>query len=104
MLFVLGCTLYLWWALRRLPVGRELSGRVSQAFAVVGSAAMLMFVVRLMWSTYLFNALQTHTHGLFQLLPLPSAPLYMVFGSILVLGASFLELGQRVQQDAELTI
>jgi len=103
-LFVLASTAYLYLALRRLPAGRELTGRVSQAFAMVGSAAMLMYVGHLLWNNLLYAAFQRSTHGLFGLIPPASPTLYMVFGSLLVLGASFLELGQRVQQENELTI
>lgn len=103
-LFVLAITLYLYLALRRLPAGRELTGRVSQAFALVGSGAMLMYVGRLLWSNLLYVAFERSTHGLFWLVPPASPTLYMVFGSLLVLGASFLELGQRAQQENELTI
>lgn len=105
-LFFAGLGIYLHWALRRLPAGREFTPAICRALEVIGLATVVMFVLKMVVAIAASQLFWAKTDHLFRLANNKSqgGTLYMVFGFLLVLCAAFFRRGQQLQQDAELTI
>jgi len=105
-LFFAGLGIYLYRALRRLPVGHEFSPAASRAMEVIGIATSCMFVVKMILASVAAEVFWTKTSHLFQLAGSKSGGsiYYAVFGFLLVVCAAFFRRGQQLQQENELTI
>lgn len=103
-LFMFGACLHLHRAVRRLERGRELAVGISQAFARLGLASLGMFVAKMLFNSAVSAAFAAQTQHQFALAGRSSSLLYVLLGSLLLLGAPFLQLGSSLQQENELTI
>jgi hypothetical protein len=105
-LFFAGLGIYLHWALRRLPAGREFTPAICRAVEVVGLTTVVMFVLKMLMAIAASQLFWAKTDHLFRLAGNKSqgCTLYMVFGFLLLLCAAFFRRGQQLQQENELTI
>lgn len=102
--FIFLLSLYLHVAVSKLQPGREFSQAFSRAFSLIGLATLLMHMAEVAFSLHLGQLFKAQTHHQFYLATHGTNPLYVVFGSLLLLCAPFFKLGNQLQQDAELTI
>ncbi len=102
-LFVFGACLYLHRAVRRLQRGRELSVGISLAFARLGLACVSMFIAKMLVNSAVSVAFEAQTQHQFALTGRSSGLLYALLGGLLSLCAPFLQLGNTLQQENELT-
>jgi hypothetical protein len=103
-LFLCGLGVYLHRALRQLAPGSEFSLARTSAFATIGVVTLLMFTIKLAFNVHIAAAFQTKTQHQFYLATQPSNMLYVVFGLLLLLCASFFHRGEQLQEENELTI
>ena len=105
-LFFAGLGIYLYWTLRRLPVGHEFTPAASRAMEVIGIATVCMFILKMMLAIVAAEVFWAKTNHLFRLAANKSGGsiYYAVFGFLLVVCAAFFRRGQQLQHDADLTI
>lgn len=102
--FIFLLSLYLHLAINKLQPGREFSQGLSRALSLIGLVTLLMYTAEMAFNVYLTQLFETQTHHQFFLTTAGPSLLYVVFGSIMLLAASFFELGSQLQHDADLTI
>jgi hypothetical protein len=103
-LFIFFAFLYLHLAVARLQPGHELSVGISRAFFRIGLGSTCMFMAKMQFNLYVAAVFDEKTQHQFALVDRSSGMLYALLGSLLLLCAPFLQLGNQLQQDAELTI
>jgi hypothetical protein len=104
-LFIFSISVYLFWVMSRLRAEQGFSASISKAFTIIGLLAMGMFLLKSGFGMYVSHAFEIKTQNLF-VLPIRtnSSIFYTVFGSILLICASFFRQGQLLQHENELTI
>jgi len=102
-LFFASLGLYLYWVLRGVAAGRDVTQATSRAMQHVAMAALCLFVLKMALATVATEIFWVRTHHQFQLLSSKSAGgiYYPIFGMVLIICSKLLARAQPVELGSE---